>query len=208
MGADSCGYVHIHRYMCILRSEANVPCLPQSLSTLFGGTGSLTENLELGWARLTGLHGPGSSCLLFPQGGRSKFRFWCTTGNFLIAIFPGPWFTVTKQNWDFPLAPSDHSLVLLTFPSPLWIFSTGDRLGIASPQAVSFPYLAWNCVLWAPFSGREPYITHLLGCSLHLQGWLTPVHLASQGCHAAIIQGPCSARPSSTAAVLRHVRLP
>lgn len=61
-----CAYRHVRVYLYILRSEANVPCLPQSLSTLFGGTGSLTENLELGWARLTSLHDPGSSCLLFP----------------------------------------------------------------------------------------------------------------------------------------------
>lgn len=42
-----CSYTHVHVYLYILGSEANVPCLPQSLSTLFGGTGSITENLEL-----------------------------------------------------------------------------------------------------------------------------------------------------------------
>lgn len=72
MGPDSCGCVHKYTGTCVhVYSEVRGQCSMSSsiLSTLFWGTGSLPENLELDLARLTSFQSPGSSCLLFPRAG-------------------------------------------------------------------------------------------------------------------------------------------
>lgn len=73
--------------MYILRPEANIPCIPQFLSTSFFGAGSLTRNLEFDLARLTGHQGPGLS-LFFPPGLGIQIQVLVTCGGHFLGSHP------------------------------------------------------------------------------------------------------------------------